>query len=176
MLNFNFKVIKMTQNNSAPNAVFKRFDGFYVSSLQRNAGAFRGNTVEINMERDGVRVSVFGPAEEVDKLISIKPAKYWDGGHDPVIGQEFLSNKTGRAYTVAFPVYHEGILTGCYGYSKESKGSFFFSIADMLPGREPLTAVQLTAIDEIIEMRGKDWITQEQSDDMIAIIKKSTKS
>lgn len=176
MLTFNVKVKKMTLNNSAPKAVFKRFDGFYVSTLQRNAGAFRGNTLEINLERDSVKVFVCGPAEEVEKLISLQPAKYWDGGHDPVIGQEFRSKMTDRAYTVEFPVYREGILTGCYGYSPEAKTAIFVRISDMNPGREPLTEGQQKAISDVAHMYKSGWITLEQSDEMIAIIKKSTKS
>lgn len=166
----------MTQQKLASDVVFKHFDGFRIRRFNRHVGLMSAHAVELMMDRDGVMITITGPAVEVDKLISLQPAKYWDGGHDPVIGQGFISKNTGRAYTVDFPVYREGILTGCYGYSKDSKGSFFVGIADMLPGREPLTSGQLTAIDEIIEMRGKAWITAEQSDEMIAIIKKSTKS
>lgn len=128
------------------------------------------------MERDGVKVFVCGPAEEIENLISLQHAKYWDGGQNPVIGQEFRSKRTDRAYTVEFPVYRGGILIGCYGYTEEINCAIFVSIADMMPGREPLTEGQKNAIADVNHMRSSRWITQEQSDEMIAIIKKSTKS
>ncbi|QDH45748.1 hypothetical protein AAM37_gp77 [Pantoea phage vB_PagM_AAM37] len=176
MITFNVKVKKMTQKKLASDVVFKRFGGFRVRGVNRRADFTATESVEVQLERNGVMITIAGPALEVDQLISIQPAKYWDGGHDPVIGQEFLSKNTGRAYEVDFPVYREGILTGCYGYSKDSKGSFFVGIADMLPGREPLTEGQQKAINDVLYMYKSNWITLEQSDDMIAIIKKSTKS
>lgn len=166
----------MTQNKVISDAVFKRFDGFRVCSIQRNVGGLIGYEVEVALERNGVDVIVRGQAVDVSNLISLQPSKYWDGGHDPVIGQEFRSKNTDRAYTVQFPVYRDGILTGCYCYLTDEKTSMFLDVTNMMPGREPLTEGQQKAIDDVLYMHKSKWITPEQSDAMIAIIKKSTKS
>lgn len=166
----------MTKFKVISEAVFKHFDGFRVSRVQRHVGGYHGDMVQVDLKLENVEVIVCGPAIEVDQLISLQPAKYWDGGHNPVIGQEFRSKQTDRAYTVEFPVYRGGMLIGCYGYSDEVNTAIFVSIADMMPGREPLTQGQQKAIDDVLYMHKSKWITLEQSDEMIAIIKKSTKS
>ncbi|QDH45830.1 hypothetical protein PSKM_gp73 [Pantoea phage vB_PagM_PSKM] len=176
MFTFNVKVKKMTHYKVISAAVFKHFDGFLVRGVNRHSDFLLQQAVELHLERNGVIVTIAGPAIEVDQLISLQPAKYWDGGHDPVIGQEFRSKNTDRAYTVEFPVYRGGILIGCYGCSDDVNTAIFVSIADMMPGREPLTEGQKNAIADVNHMRSSRWITQEQSDEMIAIIKKSTKS
>lgn len=176
MFTFIVKVKKMTQSNVALEAVFKHFDGFRIAGIQRHTGFNSPQSLQVELERNGVLVSICGHSAEVENLISFHPAKYWDGGQNPVIGQEFRSKNTDRAYTVEFPVYRGGILIGCYGYSDDVNTAIFVSIADMMPGREPLTEGQKKAIDDVLYMHKSKWITLEQSDEMIAIIKKSTKS
>lgn len=166
----------MTQSNVALEAVFKRFDGFRIAGIQRHTGFNSPQSLQVDLERNGVLVSISGQSAEVENLISFHPSKYWDGGQDPVIGQEFRSKSSDKAYTVEFPAYRDGVLVGCYSVVSGCTGSFFVFISDMMPGREPLTEGQQKAINDVLYMHKSKWITLEQSDEMIAIIKKSTKS
>ncbi|AEX65742.1 hypothetical protein DIBBI_gp74 [Xanthomonas phage vB_XveM_DIBBI] len=176
MFTLNVKVTKMSKFKVISAAVFKHFDGFRVRGVNRHTDFLLQQAVEVHLERNGVMVTIAGPAIEVDQLISLQPAKYWDGGHDPVIGQEFRSKSSDKAYTVEFPAYRDGVLVGCYSAASGSTGSFFVCISDMMPGREPLTAAQQRAVEGVMGMFKTGIITLEQSDEMIAIIKKSTKS